>query len=78
MRQYGLPVEKIDALTQCPAFTTTFIFPVPARVESSPEAAYLTLQEGEDALLECKVSGNPKPEVSWKKQVKTCIFFYTL
>ena len=45
------------------------LFLVPAQVLSTPETAYLTLKQGEDALLECKVSGNPKPTVTWTKQV---------
>jgi len=41
---------------------------VPAKVENGPETAYLTLKEGEDALLECKVSGNPAPSVHWTRK----------
>jgi len=38
----------------------------PPVFERPPSIGQIT--EGEDALLECKVSGKPQPEVKWKRR----------
>ena len=64
----GTVVNHHGGSRLCNSFNLVLIL-VPAQVLSTPETAYLTLKQGEDALLECKVSGNPKPTVTWSKQV---------
>ena len=38
---------------------------VSPRVEAVPE---VTVKEGEEGLLECEVTGNPKPSVVWSRR----------
>jgi hypothetical protein len=48
------------------------IFLVPARAETRPETTHITVKERDDALLECRVTGNPAPQVSWLRKVNIC------
>ena len=46
---------------------------------SNPKSGSVTVKEGESVSVECDVSGNPAPEVTWSKMVRVsqgCVTFY--
>lgn len=45
-----------------------FEFTVPPDIINDESSSSMAVQEGEDAALTCKATGNPTPRVTWKKE----------
>lgn len=45
-----------------------FEFTVPPDIINEESSVDMAVQEGEDAALTCKATGNPIPRVTWKKE----------
>lgn len=42
--------------------------PVPPDIINEESSADLAVQEGEDATLTCRATGNPQPRVIWRRE----------
>jgi len=44
-----------------------FFVPVPPDIVSDESSADLSVQEGDNATLYCRATGNPPPRVTWRR-----------
>jgi len=49
-------------------FKQPLLFVVPPDIINEESSADLAVQEGEDATLTCKATGNPLPRVIWRRE----------
>lgn len=46
----------------------SLVRPVPPDIINEESSADLAVQEGEDATLTCRATGNPQPRVIWRRE----------
>lgn len=49
-------------------FFSLFYFIVPPDIINEESSADIAVQEGEDAALTCRATGNPIPRVTWRRE----------
>lgn len=61
--------KKINImLYACIRFIYSYIFIVPPDIINEESSADIAVQEGEDAALTCRATGNPSPRVTWRRE----------